>query len=486
MQNPVPAARKRQKPNATQLSAAEKSPQHSVTRPIGELRPYGKNARRHSDKQIDLIARSIRSFGFINPILVDRDNVIVGGHGRYEAAQRLGLTEVPVVLLDHLGPEEIRAYRIADNRIAELSDWDDEILRLEISDLVTLELGGALDFEVSLTGFSTPEIDLILDPIAVPPKEVERVDLPDKGAAAVSRLGDMWELGPHRLVCGDALDPAVHALLLGDEEVRMVFCDPPYNVPVQGHVRIGGASTHREFAMGVGEMSVAGFRAFLSQSLGAALLQLLPGGVMMVCMDWRHMRELLDAGEDVFTELKNLCVWNKTNGGMGSLYRSKHELICVFRTMGGPSVNNVELGRHGRSRNNVWDYAGVNTFRRGRAADLADHPTVKPTALVADAIRDVSHRGEIVFDLFGGSGSTLLAAEKTGRVARLIELDPLYCDVAIRRWQALTKGTARLVGTGESFAEREVSAAADAAAGAAAGEDTQVGDDTREADHGQA
>ena len=402
MKKPIPAARQRQKPNAEPMSSAEKSPHHASSRPIGEIRPYGKNARRHSDKQVELIARSIRSFGFINPILVDRDNVIVGGHGRFEAAQRLGLIEVPVVLLDHLGPEEIRAYRIADNRIAELSDWDDEILRLEISDLMMLELGGALDFQVSLTGFSTPEIDLILDPIAAPPKEIERVDLPDEGAAAISRLGDMWELGPHRLVCGDALDPAVHALLLGDAKVRMVWTNPPYNVPVQGHVRIGGASTHREFAMGVGEMSVAGFRAFLAQSLGAALSQLLPGGVMMVCMDWRHVEDLIAVGKGLGLDLINLCVWNKSNGGMGSLYRSKHELVCVFRTSGGPSVNNVELGRHGRYRTNVWDYPGVNTFRRGRAADLADHPTVKPTALIADAIRDVSHRGEIVFDPFGG------------------------------------------------------------------------------------
>lgn len=480
MKKPAPSTRQRQKPHAATLSAAEKIPHHSITRPIGEIRPYGKNARRHSDKQVELIARSIRSFGFINPILIDRDNVIVGGHGRFEAAQRLGLTEVPVVLLDHLSPEEVRAYRIADNRIAELSDWDDEILRLEISDLVTLELGGTLDFEVSLTGFSTPEIDLILDPIDAPPKEIERIDLPEEGAAAISRPGDVWELGSHRLVCGDALDRAVHALLLGDAKVRMVFTDPPYNVPVQGHVRIGGASMHREFAMGVGEMSVAGFRAFLAQSLGTTLSQLLPGGVMMVCMDWRHVEDLIAVGKGLGLDLINLCVWNKTNGGMGSLYRSKHELVCVFRTSGEPAVNNVELGRHGRYRTNVWDYPGVNTFRRGRAADLADHPTVKPTALIADAIRDVSHRGEIVFDPFSGSGSTLLAAEKTGRVARLIELDPLYCDVAIRRWQALTKGTARLVGTCESFAERE------GAAAAALGEDTRGGDKTKESDYGQA
>lgn len=351
---PTRPRRPRVQPDAPALLRTTKG-LGTVSRLIAELRPYGKNARQHSDKQVDLIARSIRSFGFINPILVDRDNVIVGGRGRYEAAQRLGLTEVPVVLLDHLGPQEIRAYRIADNRIAELSDWDDEILRLEISDLVTLELRGELNFEVSLTGFSTPEIDLILDPVAPAPKEAERVDMPDEGAVAISLPGDMWELGPHRLVCADAPDLAVHILLLSDDKVRMVFTDPPYNVPNQGHVRTGGASMHREFAMGVGEMPEAGFRAFLAQSLNAAMANLMPGGVFMLCMDWRHVEDLIAAGKGLGLDLINLCVWNKTNGGMGSLYRSKHELVCVFRAPGDSHVNNVELGRHGRYRTNVWD-----------------------------------------------------------------------------------------------------------------------------------
>ncbi len=424
-------------------------------RAIGRVTPYARNARRHSDRQIDLIVRSIRTFGFVNPILVDRGGVIVGGHGRYEAALRLGLESVPVVEIDHLSPDEIRAYRIADNRIAELSDWDEDTLRLEITALVDLELAGSIDFEVSLTGFATPEIDLILEPAAAKPKVTESVELPDPGAAAVTRAGDLWHLGPHRLICGDALSASVHSTLLGCDQVRMVFTDPPYNVPIQGHVRIGSSSGHREFAMGVGEMSEGQFRGFLAESLGRAVAQTMPGAVLMVCMDWRHVEELVAAGKSLGLDLLNICVWNKTNGGMGSLYRSKHELICVFRSGKAPHVNNVELGRHGRYRTNVWDYAGVNTFRRGRAADLADHPTVKPTALVADAIRDVTHRGDIVLDPFGGSGTTLLAAEKTARVARLVELDPLYVDTAIRRWQALTGRAAVLAGTGETFAERE-------------------------------
>lgn len=231
----------------------------SEARPITSRTPYAQNARRHSDKQIDLLARSIQAFGFVNPILVDASGVIVGGHGRYEAAQRLGLETVPVVELAHLSPDEVRAYRIADNRIAELSDWDEGVLRLEIQSLIELELAGNMEFEVSLTGFSTPQIDLILDPVGSAPKAAEQVELPSDDAIAVTRLGDAWELGKHRLICGDALSSSVHALLLGPDEVRLVFTDPPYNVPIQGHVRSGGKTRHREFAMGVGEMSEADF-----------------------------------------------------------------------------------------------------------------------------------------------------------------------------------------------------------------------------------
>lgn len=438
-----------------------KPPSRIIDLPTGDLVPYGRNARRHSDKQIDLIARSIRAFGFVNPILIDRDRNIIAGHGRYEAAKRLGRATVPTILIDHLDPAQIRAYRIADNRIAGLSDWDEAVLRLEIADLVELEFNGALDFEVSLTGFDTPQIDLLLDPGAGKGSAApaETVELPEQDAVAVTRPGDLWLLGAHRLLCGDALSAEDHAMLLGDDRVAMVFTDPPYNVPIRGHVRTGGATAHREFAMAVGEMDDAGFRSFLARSLGASLVGLVPGGILMVCMDWRHIEDLIAVGRGLGLGLLNLCVWNKSNGGMGSLYRSKHELVALFKHGTAPHVNNVELGKHGRYRTNVWDYAGVNTFRRGRAEDLVDHPTVKPTALVADAIRDVSHRGDVVLDPFGGSGTTLLAAEKTGRRARLIELDPLYVDVIIRRWQDLTGKEARLAATGESFAERKRRAA---------------------------
>ena len=423
---------------------------------ITELKPYGRNARKHGDKQVDLLARSIREFGFNNPVLIDRNRNIVAGHGRFEAAKRLGLESVPTVLLDHLSAAQIRAYRIADNRIAELSDWDEELLRLEILDLSELELAGEIDFEVSLTGFDTAAIDVLIDGSGADAGNTpaETVEEPEPDAVPVTRAGEMWTLGRHRILCADALQENSYAKLMAGETARMIFSDPPYNVPINGHVRIGDSAGHREFAMAVGEMSEAQFREFLRTAIRQSVATVMEGGICMFCIDWRHVADLIEAGKAEGLALINLCVWNKSNAGMGSLYRSKHEMVCVFKTGRAAHVNNVELGRHGRYRTNVWDYAGVNTFRRGRAADLADHPTVKPTALVADAIRDVSHKGEIVLDPFSGSGATLLAAEKTGRTARVMELDAIYVDVAIRRWQALTGQDAVSADTGETFNAR--------------------------------
>lgn len=437
-------------------SPSAKAPEIS-TLPLDRLKPYARNARQHSDKQIDLIARSIREFGFNNPVLIDSDHVIIAGHGRYDAAKRLGLTTIPTVRLEHLSEAQIKAYRIADNRIAELSTWDDEVLRLEILDLSNLDLADSLEFDVTLTGFDTPELDIILDGVGTtaPSASPEIVEDPDPKAKPIARFGEVWQLGRHRLVCGDALNPAIYRSLMGDETARMIFTDPPYNVPINGHVRTGDHSGHRDFAMGVGEMSESEFQGFLRKFIRESTALLTDGGICMICMDWRHVSDLVMAGKAEGLLLLNLCVWNKTNGGMGSLYRSKHELVCVFKKGDARHVNNVELGRHGRYRTNVWDYAGVNTFRKGRDADLADHPTVKPTALVADAIRDVSHRGEIVLDPFCGSGATLLAAERSGRKACAVELDPLYVDVAIRRWQNLSGEAAIHLGSGVTFAERE-------------------------------
>ncbi len=428
---------------------------------ISQIKPYANNNRVHAAKNIDKLKASVAQFGFVTPILLDASGTIIAGHGRYEAAKALGLKSVPTVVADHLSDAEVRALRIADNKLAELSDWNEAALQIEFAELMDLSLDGELDFDLDITGFETPEIDIIIDGAGEAQASVaETVDIPDPAAPIVTQPGDLWILGDHRIFCGDALQAQSYDTLLDGESPQMVFTDPPYNVPVNGHVRCGSGGDHREFAMASGEMSDSEFRGFLSDVLARLLVILPDGGIAMICMDWRHIEELIATGKAGGFDLINLCVWNKTNGGMGSLYRSKHELVAIFKKPGAPHINNVELGRHGRNRTNVWDYAGVNSFGAGREADLADHPTVKPTALVADAIMDVSHRGEIVLDSFGGSGATLLAAEKTGRRARLIEFDPVYVDVAIRRWQEMTGESAVHAVTGQTFDAR--SAATDA------------------------
>jgi DNA modification methylase len=422
---------------------------------VASLKPYPNNVRIHTEKSLSRLMEGIVEFGFIMPVVIDGNRNIIAGHGRVEAAKRLGMAVIPTICADHLTPTQVRAYRIADNRLAELSDWNRDTLRIEFADLVDLQVAGELDFDVTLTGFDMPAIDLLIGGVNDDTDgEQETFEGPDPAQPAVTRPGDLWILGHHRVLCANSLHEASYKAVLMGETARMVFTDPPYNVAINGHVRSGNGGAHREFAMASGEMSEGEFHAFLMASLTLLVSNLPKGGVAMVCMDWRHIEELIAVGKAAGLDLINLCVWNKTNGGMGSLYRSKHELICIFRKPGAPHINNVELGKHGRNRTNVWDYPGVNSFGKGREADLADHPTVKPTALVADAMMDVTHRGDIVLDCFGGSGSTLLAAEKTGRKARLIELDPLYVDVAIRRWQAMTGQEAVHAATGETFAAR--------------------------------
>ncbi len=419
---------------------------------ISQIKPYANNNRVHAAKNIDKLKASVAKFGFVTPILLDGSGTIIAGHGRYEAAKALGLKSVPTVVADHLSDAEVRALRIADNKLAELSDWNEAALQIEFAELMDLSLDGELDFDLGITGFETAEIDIIIDGADEAAKtETETVETPDPAAPVVTKPGDLWVLGDHRIFCGDALQAQSYDTLLEGESPQMVFTDPPYNVPVNGHVRCGTGGDHREFAMASGEMSDSEFRGFLSDAINRLYDYLPGGGIAMICMDWRHIEELIASGKAGGFDLINLCVWNKTNGGMGSLYRSKQELVCIFKKPGAPHINNVELGKHWRNRTNVWDYAGVNSFGAGREADLADHPTVKPTALVADAIMDVSHRGDVVLDAFGGSGATLLAAEKTGRRARLVELDPTYVDVAIRRWQEMTGESAVHSVTGQSF-----------------------------------
>ena len=408
---------------------------HVEYRPIADLAPRQQNPRTHSKKQIRQIADSIRRFGFINPLLVDGSGCLLAGHGRLAAAKLLNIATVPVIRLDRLNEAEKRAYVLADNKLAENAGWDRELLAIELQYLTSLEA----EFDVSLTGFVMGEIDVLLAELAgaVAPGNEPSVPAADADGNPVSRRGDLWLIGHHRLLCGDATDYSSFEKLLGDQRAQMVFIDPPYNVRINGHVGGLGKVQHREFAMASGEMSPAEFTAFL-RTVFSHLSSFTPSGsVHFVCMDWSHLGEVLEAGCSAYTELKNICVWNKTNAGMGALYRSKHELVLVYKSGTAAHINNVELGKNGRYRTNVWDYAGANVVGAARDADLAMHPTVKPVALVADAIKDVSNRNGIVLDCFAGSGTTLVAAHQAGRVGYGMELDPAYIDVAIGRMQKL-------------------------------------------------
>jgi DNA modification methylase len=431
-------------------------------RRIEELKPDLANPRLHSRKQIRQIANSIREFGFVAPVLIDRDDKVIAGHGRLLACPELGITEVPTVRLDHLTPAQARAFMIADNRLTEIATWDDQLLAVQLKELSLLDL----DFSLELTGFEMGEIDLriaSLDDSAEAADDPADV-LPEAAPGPpLSQVGDLWVLGGHRLLCGNAIDPAVFAGLMDEERAAMVFTDPPYNVPIDGHASGLGVIRHRPFPMASGEMDRSEFTTFLGQAFRNLTAFSADGSLHFICMDWRHIAELLAAGGDVYSELQNLCVWVKDNGGMGSFYRSQHELVFVFRNGRNGHRNNVRLGRFGRNRSNVWHYPRVNSFGRcGEEGNLlALHPTVKPVAMVADAILDCSARGDLVLDAFLGSGTTVIAAERTGRRCYGLELDAGYVDTTIRRWQALTGGSAHHATSGRSFDDlaREAEAA---------------------------
>jgi DNA modification methylase len=398
-------------------------------RAVGDLIPDPRNARTHPKRQIDQIKASIDAFGFTNPILADPDGHIIAGHGRLQAARAMGFTEVPTITLSGLSDTQKRALRIADNKIALDAGWDLEILQLELSELASIDV----DIDPTLTGFSTGEIDVILTSADDPDDEV----IPPLRTTPRTKPGDIWILGDHRVGCGDGRDAGFLQRVIGGSAcVDAAFLDPPYNVRIGGHAVSAGS--HREFAMASGEMSETEFRSFLADTLGTAARCSRNGAVHFVCMDWRHMDSVSAVGSATYGERLNLCIWNKSNAGMGSLYRSKHELVFVYRVGTAPHLNTVELGKHGRNRTNVWDYASVNSMRGSRREDLALHPTVKPTGLVADAIQDVTRRGDLVLDLFLGSGTTLMAAERTGRCFRGLDIDAAYVDVAIERWSART------------------------------------------------
>src|SRR5262249_15941116 len=412
---------------------------------IESCKPLGRETRKHPPGQLRKLAASLDRFGFVLPIVIDPQQRVVAGWGLVLAARQLGLPEVPAVSIMDMSAAELRALRLALNRITEDSIWDREALTIELSEI--LELAPETSLEV--TGFEMGEIDALLDGDAIDQED----ELPpiDDASTPVTRLGDLWHLGEHRVFCGDALQAETYPRVPGTHTAQKSLADPSYNVAIGGHVSGLGAVKHGHFAIASGELSPAEFGSFLKTSLGHAACCSIDGAIHFVCMDWRHMQELLAAGEEVYSELKNVCVWNKSNAGMGSLYRSKHEFVFVFKVGTAAHVNNVSLGRYGRHRTNVWDYVSQNALNGTSKSKLALHPPVKPVAMIADAIRDCSNRGGLILDPFGGAGTTLIAAERTGRRARVIELDPLYVDISIERWQRLTGDTALHAASGRPF-----------------------------------
>lgn len=405
--------------------------------PIESLHPYAHNTRIHPPKQIELLARSIKAFGFNNPVLIDKENVILAGHGRVLAAKKLNLKSVPTVKIEHLTPLELKAFRIADNRIAEQSCWNQESLKLEFQELISCQD----EMDINLTGFSTPDIDLLYLPEINTSKE-EILDIPLDIPKRV-KLGDLWSLGKHRLFCGNALEGASYRELLGNNKADMVFTDAPFNVKTEGHICGNGKYKHKDFAMAHGEMSSQEFTNFLSQTFKNLIQFSKDGSLHFVCMDWRHISEISAAGK-TYTALKNICVWDKQCGGMGSLYRSQHEFFFLFKNGNAAHINHIDLGKYGRNRTNVWSYPGVRVSNPVNRDDLKFHPTVKPVGMIADAILDVSNIGDIVLDCFAGSGSTLLACERTNRTGYMMEIDPHYCDVILYRFEQLTGEKAEL------------------------------------------
>lgn len=406
---------------------------------IARIREYKNNPKLHNWVQITKIRESIREFGFINPVLLDENLEIIAGHGRVAAARDMGMHDVPAIILSHLTDAQKRAYRIADNKLTELGKWSIELLNLEFTELSKLDL----NFDMGITGFETSEIDLILDGDSVSDPKNDIIP-PLNDADRRCRRGDIWRLGRHTIVCGDALKSESYTAIMGGGKAQMVLTDAPYNVRVK-NIGSMGKIKHDEFAMASGEMTSDEFTEFLGTFMRHAKDYSADGSLHYFFMDWKHVREISTAAASVYDEFKNICVWNKTNGGMGSLYRSKHELCFIYKSGHAPHINNIELGAHGRYRTNVWDYAGANAFG-GAKDDLKLHPTVKPVAMLRDAILDVTRRDDIVLDCFLGSGSTLIACELTGRACRGIEIEEKYCDITIKRFETLTGQQAEKIG----------------------------------------
>lgn len=413
-----------------------------VQRNPSDLTIPARNVRTVDEAQLARVIHSIEAAGFVVPVLIDQDGKIIDGVISVIAAKKLNLPAIPCVQASHLNETEKRALRLRLNRLQEKGTWSPDDLKAELIELIDA------DVEIEDTGFTITEYDHITLDDQVEPLESGPL-APQDGARAVSRSGDVWMFEDgHRVICGDATDPTVYAGLMQSEQARYLFTDQPYNVPISGHVTKG---EHREFEMASGEMSDAEFLAFNQKWIAAALPHLCDGGMLGTFIDWRGHPSVHAAAMAAGITAVNLIVWAKTNAGMGSLYRSQHELFALYKKGAVPHVNNIQLGKTGRWRSNLWTYPGASSLGSDSRSGLQFHPTVKPEAMCADAILDLTNRGEIVLDPFLGSGSTLIAAQRTGRRCFAIELDPLYVDVALQRYQKTFGKTPILESTGEGF-----------------------------------
>ncbi|KKC26106.1 hypothetical protein WP12_10475 [Sphingomonas sp. SRS2] len=420
---------------------------------LDDITVNARNPREHPQKQLHMLAQAVSATRILNPLMLDEHGSLLAGHARLEVARMLGLKHVPVIRAAKLTEAQKRTFILSDNQIATQAHWNDHLLAVELKEIGELDF----DFSIEATGFEHAEIDIRIESLKAPSdpssEDCDAADLvPTALPQTVTRLGEVWVHGAHRIICGDSLEAATYVSLMQGKLADFVMQDAPYNVSVTKHVSGLGKIQHREFAVASGELSKPEFASFLSNQFKLATDHCRPGAVFASFMDWRSIAPLIMAGEGIGLELINLCVWGKTNASMGSLWRSQHELIAMFKKPGPSVTNNIQLGKFGRYRTNLWIAPGANSFGNDRK-ELADHPTPKNVALIADAIRDVTHRGDLVLDNFLGSGTTAIACERTGRVARCIELDPVYVDVAVRRLEAFSGLSARLEATGQTFAE---------------------------------
>lgn len=406
-------------------------PQKIIYANTDELKVPCTTLLKYSAEEIKIATQVIRKFGMQLPLLIDDKNIVIYGEVLFKAAQKLKIDKIPVVKIENLSDQEIRMFSLAINKITQMGEFDLDCIKVDLQDWF-------IDYEIQPEelGFTTIEVDNLLFSPTLEKTEKQNAEVVLPEIKSIVKSGDLIKLGRHFLYCGDSLDKNSYKILMKEDKAKIVITDPPYNVKITDNVT--KQKHHKEFANASGEMSQEEFQKFLHSIFINLKEYSTIGSVHYIFMDWRHSYEIQTAGDDVYHKLLNICVWDKTQGGMGSFYRSQHEFCFVYQRDSGPFQNNIQLGKNGRNRSNIWSYPGMNISTK-QAKELRKlHPTVKPVSMLADILLDASSVGDIVLDCFGGSGSTLIAAEQYGRRARIIEISPHYCDVIISRWEDLT------------------------------------------------